>query len=162
MRGRADARGGNHSEWADTLEDWFSLGGGDDVTAANKEHMRAADVVLLGRVTYLPFASFWPKQTGDTTGVHDYLNRTAKYVVSSSPTKADWQNTSSTGMTLRLPGRPRPRATVVLRQTGTGSATGRLSAIPLECGATVLFGCGRSSALTVKDHHPTHMELGKG
>jgi len=36
---------------------------------------------------------YWPKQTDDTTGVRDYLNRTRKYVVSSSMTKADWQNT---------------------------------------------------------------------
>lgn len=56
--------------------------------------MEAADAVLLGRVTYQQFADFWPKQTEDTTGISDYLNRTPKYVVSSSLTSAEWQNTT--------------------------------------------------------------------
>jgi dihydrofolate reductase len=56
--------------------------------------MEAADAVLLGRVTYQQFAEFWPKQTDDTSGVSDYLNRTPKYVVSASLTSAEWQNTT--------------------------------------------------------------------
>jgi dihydrofolate reductase len=75
-------------------EGWFTPYQGDDIGAVNRAHMAAADAVLLGRVTYEEFAGFWPLQTADTTGVTDYLNRTAKYVVSSSLTKADWQNTT--------------------------------------------------------------------
>jgi dihydrofolate reductase len=78
----------------DTLGGWVSIGGGDDLVAATRAHMAAADAVLLGRVTYQEFAGFWPNQTDDTTGVSDYLNRTPKYVVSSSLTTADWQNTT--------------------------------------------------------------------
>lgn len=78
----------------DATDGWFSPYGGDDITAVNREHMAAADAVLLGRVTYDEFYGYWPKQTDDTTGVSDYLNRTTKYVVSSSLTKADWQNTT--------------------------------------------------------------------
>ncbi len=78
----------------DASDGWFSTDGGDDLAAANREHMVAADAVLLGRVTYEQFYGYWPKQTDDTTGVSDYLNRTNKYVVSSSLTTADWQNTT--------------------------------------------------------------------
>ncbi|QBD75769.1 dihydrofolate reductase [Ktedonosporobacter rubrisoli] len=67
--------------------------GGDDLAAVNREHMAAADAVLLGRVTYEEFAGYWPAQTNDTTGVSDYLNRTIKYVVSSSLSQPSWQNT---------------------------------------------------------------------
>jgi len=79
----------------DARDGWFSSGGGgDDLAAINREHMAAADAVLLGRVTYDEFAGYWPAQTADTTGVSDYLNRTTKYVVTSSLTVADWQNTT--------------------------------------------------------------------
>lgn len=56
--------------------------------------MAAADAVLLGRVTYEQFAGYWPAQTDDTTSVSDYLNRTTKYVVSSSLTNPKWQHTT--------------------------------------------------------------------
>jgi dihydrofolate reductase len=78
----------------DTSGDWFSIGGGDDLVAATRAHMAAADAVLLGRLTYQQFAEYWPNQTDDTTGVSDYLNRTPKYVVSASLATADWENTT--------------------------------------------------------------------
>jgi dihydrofolate reductase len=78
----------------DAEGDWFTLSNEVDLVAATREHMEAADAVLLGRVTYQQFAEFWPKQTDDTSGVSDYLNRTPKYVVSSSLTSAEWQNTT--------------------------------------------------------------------
>ena len=78
----------------DVEDNWFSPCGGDDIAAVNREHMAAADAVLLGRVTYSEFAAFWPHLTEDPTGVADYLNRTTKYVVSSSLSSADWQNTT--------------------------------------------------------------------
>jgi dihydrofolate reductase len=56
--------------------------------------MSRADGVLLGRVTYESFASFWPQQVDDTTGVSDYLNRTQKYVVSTTLGDPTWQNTT--------------------------------------------------------------------
>jgi len=84
----------------DAQDGWFSPYGGDDLAAINREHMAAADAVLLGRVTYEQFAGYWPAQTDDTTGVSDYLNRTTKYVVSSSLTTADWQKTTILSGTL--------------------------------------------------------------
>lgn len=78
----------------DAQDDWFSPYGGDDIAAVNREHMAAADAVLLGRVTYEEFAGYWPAQTDDPTGVSDYLNRTTKYVVSSKVPIPSWQNTT--------------------------------------------------------------------
>jgi dihydrofolate reductase len=78
----------------EALQGWFSPYGGDDIAAVNREHMAAADAVLLGRVTYEEFAGYWPAQTDDTTGVSDYLNRTNKYVVSSKLLSPSWQNST--------------------------------------------------------------------
>jgi dihydrofolate reductase len=81
---------------ADQMNEWFApSGGGDDMTEVNREHMGTTGAVLLGRTTYEEFKGFWPRQTDDTTGVTDYLNRTPKYVFSSTLTQADadWQNT---------------------------------------------------------------------
>lgn len=80
----------------DQLDKWFSpTEGGDDIAEVNRDHMRTTGAVLLGRTTYEEFKGFWPRQTDDTTGVTDYLNRTPKYVFSSTLTQADadWQNT---------------------------------------------------------------------
>jgi dihydrofolate reductase len=81
---------------ADEMQHWFSPFGGDDLEAVNREHMAAADAVLLGRITYTEFKDFWPRQTDDPTGVSDYLNRTQKFVVSSTlaETAADWDHTT--------------------------------------------------------------------
>lgn len=81
---------------ADEMERWFSPFGGDDLADVNRAHMAAADAVLLGRVTYAEFKNFWPRQTDDPTGVSDYLNRTQKFVVSSTLTEseADWEHTT--------------------------------------------------------------------
>ena len=62
----------------------------DDLIATNKANMAAADALLLGRKTYQEFAGFWPYQTDDPTGVAEYINQVAKYVVSSTLDKADW------------------------------------------------------------------------
>ncbi|HEY7094848.1 MAG TPA: dihydrofolate reductase family protein [Ktedonobacterales bacterium] len=81
----------------DAAGGWFTPLGDvdtDDLAAANREHMATADAALLGRVTYEEFSRYWPKQTDDTSGVSDYLNRTSKYVVSSSLDKPEWQNTT--------------------------------------------------------------------
>ena len=45
--------------------------------------------LLLGRITYDIFASYWPKQTGS---IADPFNKTTKYVVSGSSPKLDWKN----------------------------------------------------------------------
>ena len=66
----------------------------DDQIAASKAHMDAADALVLGRKTYEEFVTFWPFQKDEPTGVANYINAVAKYVVSSTLDTADWNNTT--------------------------------------------------------------------
>jgi dihydrofolate reductase len=105
------------------MEGWFDPGAQDeDLVAVSAEHRKAADALVLGRVTYEEFAGYWPAQTDDRTGISDYLNGVAKYVVSTSLDHADWVNTT----VLRGPVEQELRA--LKERTGgdivvTGSAT---------------------------------------
>jgi dihydrofolate reductase len=65
-----------------------------DLRAALGEQSAAADAVLFGRVTFEEMRSYWPEQTDDTTGVTDYLNRVAKYVVSATLGDPKWEPTT--------------------------------------------------------------------
>src|SRR5437016_3135512 len=77
------------------MDGWFDPGAtDDDLLAVSVEHRGAADALVLGRVTYGEFAGFWPAQTDDPTGTARYLDRVAKYVVSSTLRQADWANTT--------------------------------------------------------------------
>ena len=83
----------------DAAGNWFSPAGDDDVdrsdqTQALNEQMAAADAFVTGRVTFEEMRSFWPAQTDDETGVSHYLNRVAKYVVSSTLTDPGWENST--------------------------------------------------------------------
>lgn len=66
----------------------------DDMQATINELIHTTDFNLYGRKTYEGFAEFWPTQTNNEFGIADKLNSTPKYVVSSTLTKADWQNTT--------------------------------------------------------------------
>jgi dihydrofolate reductase len=82
----------------DAAGGWFRPG--DDtgelaeVTLVLQEQAAAADAVLLGRVTFEEMRGFWPQQTDDTTGNTEYLNQVQKYVVSSTLTDPEWNNTT--------------------------------------------------------------------
>jgi dihydrofolate reductase len=52
----------------------------------------AADGLLLGRVTYEGFAAAWPSRT-DEFGFADKFNNMPKYLVSSTLTDPQWNNT---------------------------------------------------------------------
>ena len=56
------------------------------------EELLAADVLLLGRVTYEGFAAAWPDRT-DEQGFADKMNTMRKAVVSSTLTDPSWANT---------------------------------------------------------------------
>jgi dihydrofolate reductase len=49
--------------------------------------------MLLGRVTYEEFASYWPHQDDDVE-LGEYMNNTPKLVVSSTLDSLDWQNST--------------------------------------------------------------------
>ncbi|RSN28195.1 dihydrofolate reductase [Amycolatopsis sp. WAC 04169] len=80
--------------------DWFSPGDTDpdvdqsDVLATLQEQRENADAFLLGRVTFEDMRGYWPHQTEDTTGISAYLNTVNKYVVSSTLTEPEWENTT--------------------------------------------------------------------
>ena len=77
------------------LDSWFDPQAQDDELLAESHRQdEAADAVLLGRRTFEDFRSFWPNQTDDSTGITDYLNGVAKYVVSSSISDPQWQNST--------------------------------------------------------------------
>jgi dihydrofolate reductase len=56
------------------------------------EEVMAADGLLLGRITYEGFAAAWPSRT-DEFGFADKFNNMPKYVVSSTLTDPEWNNT---------------------------------------------------------------------
>jgi dihydrofolate reductase len=83
----------------DASEGWFDVTDNpeldqSDLQAALGEQAEAADAVLFGRVTFEEMRGYWPAQTDDTTGVSDYLNRVAKYVVSGTLDDPGWEPTT--------------------------------------------------------------------
>ncbi|TDV56604.1 dihydrofolate reductase family protein [Actinophytocola oryzae] len=79
------------------LDEWFDPQGQADVDSSDlREEMHrqdsAADAFLVGRRTFEDLRGYWPEQTDDATGVTDYLNQVRKYVVSSTMTEPEWQN----------------------------------------------------------------------
>lgn len=81
------------------LGDWFDpqgQAGVDNSDLLEELHRQdsTADGFLTGRQTFEDLRGYWPKQSGDATGVSDYLNRVQKYVVSSTMTDPEWQNST--------------------------------------------------------------------
>jgi dihydrofolate reductase len=54
----------------------------------------AQDALLLGRVTYDIFASYWPHYQGQDSRIADHFNNQPKYVVSNSMKEAHWNHTT--------------------------------------------------------------------
>lgn len=109
------------------LTDWFDPQGQDEVDSSDvlEELHRQdgeSDALLLGRQTFEDFRGYWPKQTDDTTGITDSLHRQHKYVVSSSMTDPQWENSTI------LSGDPVAEVRALMEQPGqdivvTGSIT---------------------------------------
>lgn len=58
-----------------------------------RDELFSSDVQLLGRVTYEGFAKAWPSMP-DTGDFGERMNSMPKYVVSTTLTRADWQNST--------------------------------------------------------------------
>jgi len=58
-----------------------------------RDELFSSDVQLLGRVTYEGFAKAWPTMP-DTGDFGERMNSMPKYVVSTTLTNAEWQNTT--------------------------------------------------------------------
>jgi dihydrofolate reductase len=84
----------------DATGDWFVPSGSEkadevaEMRAVEEQLRSTADALLVGRLTFEAFRSYWPNQTDDTTGVSDYLNQVAKYVISSTLQEPNWDNTT--------------------------------------------------------------------
>jgi dihydrofolate reductase len=64
----------------------------DDMEAAMEALIEAQDAVLLGRVTYQEWASYWP--TSPHEPFASFINNTPKYVVSTTLDKTEWNNST--------------------------------------------------------------------
>jgi dihydrofolate reductase len=84
----------------DATGDWFVPSGSEDPDHVAEmreveERLRTtADALLVGRLTFEAFRGYWPRQTDDTTGVTEYLNRVDKYVISSTLEEPEWEGTT--------------------------------------------------------------------
>jgi dihydrofolate reductase len=69
----------------------------DEMGEAVGASMAEADAMLLGRVTYQEFASYWPGIDPADEPFAAYMNDTPKYVVSTTLQEAEWQNSTLIG-----------------------------------------------------------------
>jgi dihydrofolate reductase len=79
------------------LSDWFDpQGQGDQSDVLEEIHRQdeRSDAFLTGRRTFEDLRGYWPEQTDDTSGITAYLNSVDKYVVSSTITDPQWENTT--------------------------------------------------------------------
>ncbi|HVL25098.1 MAG TPA: dihydrofolate reductase family protein [Thermomicrobiales bacterium] len=67
----------------------------DEMGAVVGEQMSGSDAMLLGRVTFQEFASFWPDKTEDEVPGAGHMNGAQKYVVSTTLDDVSaWQNST--------------------------------------------------------------------
>src|SRR5580700_5450234 len=81
------SEGTKHAGWT------FTFDRGDEGDKYKLDELDAADAQLLGRVTYEGFAAAWPSIT-DEVGFATRMNSMPKYVVSTTLTSADWENST--------------------------------------------------------------------
>ena len=88
LDGVMEGPGGENKE----LGPWtFKFDRGDEGNQYKLDETMASDALLLGRVTYEGFAAAWPERGGDG-GFADKFNSMPKYVVSSTLTDLEWNN----------------------------------------------------------------------
>jgi dihydrofolate reductase len=76
-------------------EEWAFSYSNDEMEEANSAGMAASDAMLLGRVAYQEFASYWPYQNSAEQPFTNYLNNTPKFVVSTTLEEPlQWQNST--------------------------------------------------------------------
>ena len=92
LNGVMEAPGGEHghphSGWT------FKSHYGDDHYSYKDEELQETESLLLGRKTYEGFAAAWPERGGKGDPFADKFNALPKYVVSSTLTDPEWNNTT--------------------------------------------------------------------
>lgn len=77
----------------ETPHHWPSSGpDGGKGEAVQTELLLSCDALIMGRHTYEGFAPVWPTRSGDPAS--DHINAMPKYVVSSTLTDPEWNNTT--------------------------------------------------------------------
>jgi dihydrofolate reductase len=87
MEDPGGAEGYEHGGWS------FQVSRGDEGDKFKLDELLEAEAQLLGSVTYQGFAKAWPSIT-DEHGFAERMNSMPKYVVSSTLTDPEWQNTT--------------------------------------------------------------------
>jgi class 3 adenylate cyclase/dihydrofolate reductase len=82
-----------HEEHRDGRNAWALAGASEEQQRFKVVELFAADALLLGRVTFQIWVTFWPNAPKDK-GFADKINGMPKYVVSTTLTRADWNNTT--------------------------------------------------------------------
>jgi dihydrofolate reductase len=89
LDGVVEAPGGGeafkHGGWS------FEISRGDECDKFKLDETLASEALLLGRVTYEGFAAAWPTRDGEFA---DKFNAMPKYVVSSTLSEPEWNNTT--------------------------------------------------------------------
>src|SRR6476469_9572442 len=73
----------------------FEFNRGDDGDQFKLDEVMSAEALLLGRTTYEGFAAAWPTREGEFA---DKFNNMPKYVVSSTLSEPDWNNSQVIGV----------------------------------------------------------------
>jgi dihydrofolate reductase len=63
-----------------------------DIMETMNAHIAQEDDILLGRVTYQEWASYWPTSTDEPYASH--INNTPKHVISTTLDKVEWKNST--------------------------------------------------------------------
>jgi dihydrofolate reductase len=71
--------------------EWHALGWGDELDRFSLEQLRAADMLVFGRITYAGMAAYWQSAEGE---IADLMNRLPKVVVSRTQDVPVWNNTT--------------------------------------------------------------------
>jgi dihydrofolate reductase len=79
---------------ADSMEHWFFPYNTDARMAYIQDVLHSTDAILFGRTTYEMLAPYWSTLHNNEMGIAAKLNSAAKYVVSNTLKRADWNNST--------------------------------------------------------------------
>src|SRR5215211_2518934 len=79
---------------AEMMGQWASPYYSEERDEVIRKTILAAEALLLGRTTYDLQAWYWPNQKGDKYGIANHKNGMPKYVVTSKPLQAQWNNST--------------------------------------------------------------------
>ena len=77
---------------AETMGQWAAPFYSEEREEFVRGMVLASGALLLGRTTYDLQAWYWPSQKEDKYGIADHKNNMPKYVVTSRPLQAEWNN----------------------------------------------------------------------